>query len=232
MRHCNIAIIPARGGSKRIPKKNIKPFLGKPIIEYSIATALASKLFERVIVSTDDEEIAKIATSAGAEVPFMRSKENSSDFAGTTDVLFEVINRLEQLDLFYKYLCCLYPTSPFVTPQKLEAGYKLLLEGYDTVFPVCLFSYPILRALQINDQRKVEMIWPENLNKRSQDIAPAYHDAGQFYWANTEAVMNKKSLLTGNSASLILSELEVQDIDNETDWKLAELKYQLLEQLV
>lgn len=225
----NIAIIPARGGSKRIPKKNIKPFLGKPIIEYSIATALASKLFERVIVSTDDEEIAEVAKAAGAEVPFLRSHENSNDFASTTEVLIEVIKRLGQLGLSYTYLCCIYPTAPLINSEKLKKGYEMLTQlNYDTVFPVCQFSYPIHRALELEVSGKAKMIWPENENKRSQDLNPAYHDAGQFYWANTQTILAKRKLFTDNSASLIFSDLEVQDIDNESDWILAEMKYRLM----
>ena len=226
----NVAIIPARGGSKRIPKKNIKLFLGKPIIEYSITAALKCGLFEKVIVSTDNVEIAEIAKKVGAEVPFMRSSKNSDDFAGTINVLIEVIEELIKTGLKFKNLCCLYPTAPFITPEKLQSSYKLLTEGmYDSVFPVCRFSYPIFRALQMDDQGRIQMIWPENLDKRSQDLAPAYHDSGSFYWANIEAVISKKSLYTDNSAGIILNELEVQDIDNEIDWKLAELKSKLIE---
>ncbi len=229
MQHGNIAIIPARGGSKRIPKKNIKSFLGKPIIEYSINTALASKLFDRVIVSTDDEEIAELAKAAGADVPFMRSNANSNDFASTSEVLIEVLNRLGQLGLTYPYFCCIYPTAPFISPEKLKKGYEMLTQAnYDSVFPVCQFSYPIHRALELEAGGKVKMIWPENQNKRSQDLTPAYHDAGQFYWANTEIILSKRKLFTDNSASLIFSDLEVQDIDNETDWILAEMKYRIM----
>ncbi len=226
----NVAIIPARGGSKRIPKKNIKLFLGKPIIEYSIAAALKCGLFEKVIVSTDNMEIAEIAKKVGAEVPFMRSSKNSDDFAGTINVLIEVIEELSKTGLTFKNLCCLYPAAPFITSEKLQSSYKLLTEGmYDSVFPVCRFSYPIFRALQMDDQGRIQMIWPENLNKRSQDLVSAYHDSGSFYWANIEAVTSKKSLYTDNSAGIILNELEVQDIDNEIDWKLAELKSKLIE---
>lgn len=229
MQQGNVAIIPARGGSKRIPRKNIKDFLGKPIIEYSIDSALRSKLFERVIVSTDSLEIAEIAKKAGAEVPFMRSDENANDFAGTVEVLLEVVDVLTKTGFSYKNLCCLYPTAPFITPSKLQMGYELLTEGkFDTVFPVCQFGYPILRALQIDKNGKVQMIWPENLKKRSQDLGQAYHDAGQFYWATTNAILNKKSLFTDNSGCLILSEVEVQDIDNMQDWEMAEIKFKKL----
>lgn len=231
MRLGNVAIIPARGGSKRIPGKNIKAFLGKPIIEYSIDTALKCDLFDKVLVSTDSLEIAEVSRNAGAEVPFMRSTKNADDYAGTTDVLIEVIHELSKNGLTFKNLCCLYPTAPFITTKKLQTSYELLIEGkYDTVFPVCRFSSPILRALQKSENGSVRMIWPENINKRSQDLAPAYHDAGQFYWAQIEALLHNKKLFTDNSSAVVLSELEVQDIDNEIDWKLAELKYQLLGQ--
>lgn len=224
----NIAIITARGGSKRIPRKNIKPFLGKPIIAYSIETAIQSGLFKDVIVSTDDAEIAEIAIKYGASVPFMRSNENSNDYAGTADVLLEVIEQLKQVGKNYENICCMYPTAPFVSTDSLTKAFSLLKErNYTTVFPVCAFSYPVLRSLKIDSDNKVKMNWPENLNKRSQDLEPLYHDAGQFYWANANLFNQNKKLFTDNSGVIILDELEVQDIDNEIDWKLAELKYQL-----
>ncbi len=224
----NIAIITARGGSKRIPRKNIKPFLGKPIIAYSIETALQSGLFKDVIVSTDDAEIAEIAIKYGASVPFMRSNENSNDYAGTADVLLEVVEQLKQNGRNYDNVCCIYPTAPFISTNSLAKAYSLLKEkNYATVFPVCAFSYPVLRSLKIDSDNKVKMNWPENLDKRSQDLEPLYHDAGQFYWANTNLFYKSKKLFTDNSGVIILDELVVQDIDNEVDWKLAEIKYQL-----
>ncbi|MES2431381.1 MAG: pseudaminic acid cytidylyltransferase [Bacteroidota bacterium] len=225
----SIAIITARGGSKRIPRKNIKDFLGKPILAYSIETALTSGLFDQVIVSTDDHEIAATALKYGATVPFIRSLENSNDFAGTADVLIEVLEQLKKNGKAYEYACCIYPTAPFINPAVLKDGHTLLIEKkYDTVFPVCAFSYPILRSLSIKEEGKVEMNWPENLNKRSQDLIPAYHDAGQFYWVNVDRFIEKQKLFTDNSGALILNELQVQDIDTEIDWKIAELKYTLL----
>lgn len=223
-----IAIIPARGGSKRIPRKNIKIFLGKPIIAYSIERALESGLVESVLVSTDDKEIATIAKQYGAEVPFFRSEKNSSDFAETVDVIIEVLDELRQLGRAYDDVCCIYPTAPFISVKNLTDSYRLLAEkNFDTVFPVARFSSPIQRALKI-EEGKIKMMWPENRTKRSQDLVPAYHDAGQFYWLKSAAVLPGKKIYTENSGSIILNELEVQDIDNLVDWQLAELKYQLL----
>lgn len=224
----NICIIPARGGSKRIPRKNIKPFLGKPIIAYSIKTALESGLFAEVMVSTDDPEIAEIAKQYGAKVPFMRSPKNSDDFATTFDVIEEVIkNYKSELNKKFDNLCCLYSCAPFVNKETLTSGKKILVENkFDTVFPILHFSFPIQRALsKLNG--KISMIQEEHLTTRSQDLEERFHDAGQFYWCNTKAVLRAKKLLTSNTGGLVISELEAQDIDTETDWKLAELKYQL-----
>lgn len=224
----NVAIITARGGSKRIPRKNIKLFRGKPMIAYSIETALNSGLFDMVMVSTDDKEIAEISKQFGAEVPFIRSKQTADDFTGTADVMIEVLNDLQKIGKQFDNACCIYPTAPFITKQTIEESYKLLIDKkFDSVFPVCAFSYPIQRALQINDS-KTSMVWEENINKRSQDLPARYHDAGQFYWTNIQEFLKAKKLFTTNSGSIILDELQVQDIDNETDWKLAELKHSLL----
>jgi pseudaminic acid cytidylyltransferase len=224
----NVAIITARGGSKRIPRKNIKDFLGKPIIAYSIETALGSGLFNYVMVSTDDDEIAEVAKKYGAEVPFIRSKQTSDDFTGTADVVLEVLRDLQKSGKQFENACCIYPTAPFINKQTLNESYKLLTDKkFDSVFPVCSFSYPIQRALEINNS-KTTMVWEENLNKRSQDLPVRYHDAGQFYWMHIESFLTAKKLFTQNTGSVILDELQVQDIDNETDWKLAELKYSLL----
>ena len=221
-----IAIIPARGGSKRIPRKNIKNFLGKPIIAYSIEIALASNLFDEVMVSTDDEEIAEIAKSFGAKVPFLRSKKNANDYAGTLDVIFEVLDSYRQLGKTFDYTCCIYPTAPFVSKECLTDGFEKLLKGnLTTVFPVVPYSYPILRSVKINDKGLVEMNWPEYQESRSQDLPIAYHDAGQWYWISNALIKDK--LFTTNTSTVILSELEVQDVDNEGDWKLAEMKYTL-----
>lgn len=224
----SVAIITARGGSKRIPKKNIRPFLGKPIIAYSIETALNSKLFSEVIVSTDSEEIASVAFNYGASVPFMRNDKTSGDFATTADVLLEVIQQLHKIGRSFEYACCIYPTAPLITIKSLTNAFNLMREEkFDAVFPVCSYSYPVQRSLNINSIGKVAMNWPENLEKRSQDLPPFYHDAGQFYWIDVLKFINKRKLFTDNAGAIILKELEVQDIDNETDWKLAELKFQL-----
>jgi len=221
----NIAIIPARGGSKRIPRKNIKDFLGKPIIAYSIEAALDSKLFAEVMVSTDYEEIAEVAKKYGAKIPFMRSKKNADDYATTADVLLEVLGEYKKGGKEFDNLCCIYPTAPFVTPEKLNDSFNLLLENKaGSVIPVVKFSYPIQRSFRINNIGQLEYIWPENINKRSQDLVPTYHDAGQFYWIKSQPFLRTHSLILMRTIPFELSDTEVQDIDNIEDWKLAELK--------
>jgi len=228
----NIAIIPARGGSKRIPRKNIKEFLGKPIIAYSIEAALKSELFDEVMVSTDDSEIAEIVKKYGAIVPFLRTNKNADDFATTADVLLEVLEEYKKGGKEFDNLCCIYPTAPFVTSQKLKDSFNLMIEKYaDSVIPVVKFSYPIQRSFRITNENNLEYIWSENTNKRSQDLEPAYHDAGQFYWTNVESFYKNKNLVTENSIPFILSEMEVQDIDNDIDFKLAEVKYKLIKEI-
>jgi pseudaminic acid cytidylyltransferase len=224
----NICIIPARGGSKRILRKNIKEFLGKPIIAYSIQAALDSGLFNEVMVSTDDLEIADLAKKYGANVPFMRSTKNSNDFATTFDVIKEVINYYKDQSVEFNNLCCLYSCAPFVNPKVLLSAYNQLLEKkFDTVFPIIPFSFPIQRALRVN-QGKVSMILEDNLNIRSQDLEKSFHDAGQFYWCNTKQLLSSEKLITSNSGGIEISELDAQDIDTHRDWVLAELKYKLL----
>ncbi|MHB2153626.1 pseudaminic acid cytidylyltransferase [Calditrichota bacterium GD2] len=224
-----IAIIPARGGSKRIPRKNIKDFLGKPIIAYSIGAALKSELFDEVMVSTDDKEIAEVAQRYGAKVPFMRSKKNADDFATTTDVLLEVLEEYKKRDREFVYLCCIYPTAPFVTEEKLQHSFNLMVEkNADSVIPVVRFSHPIQRALRIKENKNLEYIYPENMNKRSQDLEPAYHDAGQFYWIKIKSFLKNKFLITSKTVPFVTSEMEAQDIDNEIDWEMAKIKYKLV----
>lgn len=226
----NLAIIPARGGSKRIPRKNIKLFLGKPIIAYSIEAAINSGLFNEVMVSTDDAEIAEIAIQYGAKVPFMRSDKMSNDFATTFDVVEEVINSYKEKEIEFENVCCIYPCAPFVIEQKLEEAYDLFVkEHFDAVFPVMQFGFPIQRALQMDDFGKISFFYPENALTRSQDLLPSFHDAGQFYWMNVASCMEQQKIITANTGSIIITELEGQDIDNEVDWKLAELKYELLQ---
>ena len=223
----NIAIITARGGSKRIPRKNIKNFLGKPIISYSISAALNSRIFDEVMVSTDDDEIADIAIKYGARVPFFRSSANSDDFSTTADVLSEVLAQYHAQNQFFKFCCCIYPTAPFVNVKKLKDGLRLLEEtGADSVFPVTIFGYPIQRALKMAGNR-LQMIDSQYLNSRSQDLSPAYHDAGQFYWFDISRFQVTGRLFSDYSVPIIVPELEVQDIDTAQDWKLAELKYKL-----
>ena len=223
-----IAIIPARGGSKRIPRKNIRDFLGKPIIAYSIEAALSSGLFEEVMVSTDNWEIAEVAKKYGARVPFLRSQAASNDLATTAEVLVEVLQAYIATGQEFDYGCCLYPTAPLVTASSIKDGFGLLnSKGYDTVFPVLRYGYPIWRSLKIEDGKAV-MNWPEHLQSRSQDLPAAFHDAGQFYWFTVKAFLAKQVLFTQNTGAIELNELEAQDIDNLTDWKLAEMKYSLL----
>lgn len=224
----NIAIIPARGGSKRIPRKNIKNFLGEPIINYSIKAAFESNCFSEIMVSTDDKEIAEVARESGAKVPFLRSKQASSDYATTADVLDEVIKAYQKLGEKYDYICCVYPTAPLILSSRIVQGLKKLLQsGADSIMPVVRFSFPVQRALKIKKDR-LAAYSPEDIKKRSQDCLPLYHDAGQFYWIKTGAFLKEGNLLTKSTVPLMLSELEVQDIDNESDWALAELKYNLL----
>lgn len=224
-----VAIITARGGSKRIPKKNIKEFCGKPIIAYSIEAAIRGGCFDEVMVSTDSKEIADIASKYGAKVPFMRSANNSNDFATTSDVILEVLESYKQMGISFDYACCIYPTAPFVTSEKLRFSMEKLIHNsdIDTVMPVVRFSFPPQRGLVIEDGY-ARMKDPENANKRSQDLQPMYHDAGQFYCINVSKFIEAKNILTGKVCPIECSELEVQDIDNEVDWKLAEIKYSFI----
>jgi len=223
----NLAIIPARGGSKRIPRKNIRDFCGKPIIAYSIESALKSGLFEEVMVSTDDAEIAEIARSYGAKVPFLRSAQNADDFATTMDVIREVLEKYKEAGKTFEYVCCIYPTAPLIRAEHLAEGFsKLATHDYQSVFPVVRFSYPVQRGLKMDETGTVSMVWPEHLNTRSQDLQTIYHDAGQWYWLNPEAVTD--AIFTEASGAVILKEQEVQDIDTLEDWKIAEIKYSLL----
>jgi pseudaminic acid cytidylyltransferase len=223
-----ICIIPARSGSKRIPGKNTKSFLGKPIIAYVIETALQSRAFDEIMVSTDSEKIAETAVKYGAAVPFLRSEKNSGDFASTADVLCEVLEEYQRAGKKFEIACCIYPTSPLITERHLkEAEQKLVKNNFDTVFSVLKFSYPVQRGLKMNGD-KIEMLWPENKNKRSQDLEPVYHDAGQFYFFSCDTFLKTKTLFTDNSGCILLSDYEAQDIDNESDWVMAELKYKHL----
>ena len=224
----SIAIITARGGSKRIPKKNIKEFCGKPIMAYSIEAAFESKLFDELMVSTDSEEIAAVARYYGAKVPFMRSAKTSDDFATTADVLREVITEYEKRGQKFDTMCCIYPTAPFVTANKLQDAYKKLIESdADLVQPVVAFSFPPQRAFVIREGQ-LTYRYPKCVPMRSQDLEDWYHDAGQFYFYRVAAFMNWNNSQRIRIVPFELSETEVQDIDDITDWKLAEMKYKLI----
>ncbi len=224
-----IAIITARGGSKRIPRKNIKEFCGKPILAYSIEAARTSGLFDTVMVSKDDREIAELARKYGAEVPFFRSERTAGDFATTNDVLLEVLEEYEKRGECYDLGCCIYPTAPFVTAAKLkDALGRLEGSGADTLIPVVAFSYPPQRAMVVREDRLV-FESPRYLDSRSQDLEPHYHDVGQFYLFYTEAFRRNGKLMVGNILPYVVSEMEVQDIDNQTDWEIAEIKYRCME---
>ena len=225
-----IAIITARGGSKRIPKKNIKLFLDKPIIAYSIQAALETGIFDEVMVSTDDKEIAQIAQEYGAKVPFFRSSENANDFATTADVIMEVLEAYREEGREFEQICCIYPTAPFITSKVLCEAMELLeKEQADSVLPVVAFSFPPQRCVVIREGQVVPK-WPECMPMRSQDLEPYYHDCGQFYCLNAKAFGTQKKLVMEHTRPIIMDEMNVQDIDNETDWKLAELKYRLREE--
>lgn len=228
----NLAIIPARGGSKRISRKNIREFFGKPIIAYSIQAALSSGLFDEVMVSTDDKEIAEIARQYGASVPFIRSEKTSDDFATTTDVIVEVVESYKNTGKIFENICCIYPAAPLIKSKRLTEGFeKFINERRNSVFPVVAFSYPVQRGLIIDSEGKTNMLHPENASARSQDLETVYHDAGQWYWLKIDEFLRSKKIFAENSASVILNEYEVQDIDTLTDWKMAELKYEYLQSL-
>ncbi len=228
----SLAVITARGGSKRIPKKNIKEFCGKPIIAYSIEAAIASGLFDEVMVSIDSEEIAEISRKYGADVPFMRSEATSNDYATTSDVLIEVLNEYSKIGKKFKYLACLYPTNPFISIELLKEGMnKLEMQKCAQVNPVVQFSFPPQRSFIIDENNNLKFKWEKFRNSRSQDLEPMYHDAGQFYCYDVEKYLECNGQIKDNIVPLILPEYLVQDIDNESDWKMAELKYELLKHM-
>jgi len=226
----NIAIIPARGGSKRIPKKNIKNFCGIPIIAYAIKEAIASKLFDYVLVSTDCEEIAKVALDFGAIVPFFRPKELSDDFTFTVPVIKHAVEWFESNISNLNFVCCIYATNPFIKKEYLIDSYNLLvsknIKGY--VFSVTEYPFPIQRALIVNSNHLIEMINPEMYNVRSQDLDKTYHDACQFYWGSAVNFKSEKFFYSNDSFAYILPKHLVQDIDNIDDWKRAEIMYQII----
>lgn len=222
-----IAIIPARGGSKRIPNKNIKDFFGKPIIAYSIEAALGCGLYDEIMVSTDCELIRDVAFKYGAKVPFLRSSVNSNDFATTFDVLEEVINWYSQNGNYFDEATCIYACAPFINASLLNQSFQLLKKGCDCVFPVLAYSHPIQRAIEVSVDGKVIPFFNTNDTIRTQDFKRAFHDAGMFYTFNVEKLLTNKSLRTENTLAIEIDDLSAHDIDNENDWKLAELKYKL-----
>lgn len=220
-----VAIITARGGSKRIPGKNSRMFLGKPMLVYSVEAALAAGIFREVMVSTDDEEIARIAREAGASVPFLRSEKTADDFATTDDVLMEVLKTYEERGEIFDYMACIYPTAPFVRAGKLREAMRLLIEQDGTgVMPVVRFSFPPQRGMAVRDGKLV-YCYPENAAKRSQDLEPMYHDCGQFYCYHVARYLACRGDLPDGYLPIVVEETEVQDIDNPSDWALAEIKY-------
>lgn len=225
----SVAIIPARGGSKRIPRKNIKLFNGEPLIAYSIRTALESGLFARVIVSTDDEEIADVARSCGAEVPFMRPKALSDDYTGSFDVVAHALEWLKKRGEVFEFVCMIYATAPFLKQRFLLEGYEKLKHS-DAVnaFSCTSMPFPIQRTFKLTDDGRCEMFWPENFTARSQDLEEAYQDAGQFYWSRTGTA--SKIMFSSDSIPVVLPRYLVQDIDTFEDWQRAEIMYRVIQE--
>lgn len=224
-----ICIIPARGGSKRIPKKNIRLFCGKPIIQWSIEAALESKCFDKIIVSTDSEEIANISKRIGAEVPFIRPKSLSDDYTATAPVINHALEFINQKHGNVEYVCCIYATAPFVEPAYIKDGLKKIIDtNANFSFSVTSFPFPIQRAIKLTQDNKSQMFFPENLNKRSQDLEDSFHDAGQFYWGKSSAWLEGKRMFDDNSIPIIIPRYKVQDIDSEEDWQRAELMFKAI----
>ena len=225
----NIVIIPARGGSKRIPKKNIKDFLGKPIIAYSIEMAINCKLFSRVIVSTDDEEIKDVVLKYGAEVPFIRPKNIADDFTGTHEVIGHAVEYLENTGETMDYVCCIYPTAPLIQKDDLIKGFKLIQTNkWNSVMAATNFSYPIFRSFKNLPNGGLKMIFPEHYNSRSQDLPEVYHDAGLFYWAKPKVWKKKPQWYNEKNSIVKIPNYRIQDIDTPDDWKKAEMIYQII----
>ncbi len=224
-----VAIIPARGGSKRIPRKNLKSFHGKPIIAYAIKAAIKSRCFDKIIVSTDDEEIAQVAREWGADVPFIRPDNISDDYATTVEVIQHSIEWFKCKGHILSSICCIYPTAPFLQSDDIDRGLKLLNKP-DTqyVFSATTFEFPIQRAIYLNEYEQTTMFQPQHLNTRSQDLREAYHDAGQFYWGKVDAFMNGLPIFANHSRLILLPKTRVQDIDTPEDWIIAEQKYKAL----
>ncbi len=225
-----IAVVTARGGSKRIPRKNIREFAGRPMIAHPIQAAQDSGLFDRVLVSTDDAEIAAVARDCGAEIPFMRPAELADDHTGTVPVVRHAIGWLRDAGEPLDYVCCIYPTAPFLTAAALREGFAALRRpGCRFAFSVARFGYPIQRALRRTGDTGVAPFFPEAIPRRSQDLEPAYHDAGQFYWGTADAFMDGSQVFGPHSTPIVLPSHRVQDIDNEEDWRRAEFLYRALQ---
>ena len=223
-----VAVIPARGGSKRIPRKNIKMFHGRSILSWSIEAALSSKCFGQVIVSTDDEEIAEVARTCGATVPFTRPAELSGDHVATIPVVAHALNWLRQNGCAPEFVCCIYATAPFLTAEDIRNGFDLIKTTRgDYVFPVTTFDFPIQRAIRVRETGQVEMFQPEHFSTRSQDLEEAYHDAGQFYWGNSAAWAAGTPIFSRNARPLKIPRSRAQDIDTEEDWVIAERLFAL-----
>lgn len=223
-----IAIITARGGSKRIPKKNIKEFYGKPMLAYAIEATKGAGIFDEIMVSTDSEEIADVARKYGANVPFMRSEKTANDFATTFDVLEEVLSEYKKIGKIFDVVCCIYPCVPFLTSKSLCDAYKTLNEvNADALQPVCKYPVPIEWAMKIENGLLVPND-REALKIRSQDLIPKYFDVGMFYFCKTNILLEEKTLVPQKTSAYIIDESECQDIDTPDDWKIAEMKYKLM----
>ncbi len=225
-----LAVIPARGGSKRIPRKNVRDFHGKPIIAYSIQAALSTGLFERVVVSTDDEEIAETATAHGADVPFLRPKDIADDYTGTNEVVRHALLWHREAGSVYDFACCIYATAPLLQGSDITRGYDCLVDnGAAFAFSVTTFPYPVQRALRVDDQGRLDAMFPDYRDARSQDLEECYHDAAQFYWGQAQAFIDRTPMMSPASCPVILPRSRVQDIDTEEDWERALNLYQLLQ---
>ncbi|WP_386080154.1 pseudaminic acid cytidylyltransferase [Vreelandella sp. F11] len=225
-----VAIIPARGGSKRIPRKNVKEFCGKPMIAWSIEAAKASGCFDKIIVSTDDREIAEAAEHWGAEVPFLRPNELADDYTGTLPVIRHAVQWLSEHEVTVAYACCVYATAPFVTSEDLLRGWELIQKSDASfVFSVTSYAFPVQRAIRITEEGRVAMFYPEHFQTRSQDLEDAWHDAGQFYWGKAEAWLEEKSIFSADSVPLQLPRHRVQDIDTSEDWARAEWLFKAMQ---
>lgn len=224
-----LCVIPARGGSKRIPRKNIRPFAGRPMLAYSIQAARDCDLFDRIMVSTDDEEIAAVAVAEGAEIPFLRPPSLADDYTGTNAVTRHAIEWYRDAGLPPAYCCCIYATAPFLRGEDLRAGYeRLVASGKSFVFAATRYPFPIQRAIRLNERGEVEAFHPEHRYTRSQDLEPAFHDAGQFYWGTAQAYLDEVTTFSAASLIVELPRYRVRDIDTEDDWEEAEVLYRLL----